>query len=343
MIFRKTSQSDVRPIRSELFGLERLEQHARSLARAQPVGRAGRAAPALPQRLAENYVALGAHFRLLAEAAKAGTPVTSAGDWFLDNFHIVEEQTRQARRDLPHSFYRELPRLTSGPLAGYPRVWGIAWALLAHTDSAFDEEKLQRFLTAYQTVAPLTIGELWAVPITLRIALVENLRRLTQIVITRVAEVGRGDEAARRLLAQPEEVAPLLDPPTPAFLARLEQRLRAQGDGADAPMRDIADLLSARGLDVQALVQEEYQTQAADDISVRNVITTMRLVSNIDWTDLFEDVSLVEKALSQAPGYRAMDFPSRDRYRRAVERLARACASSEISVARIAAAMSAIT
>jgi cyclic beta-1,2-glucan synthetase len=338
VIFKKSSQDDAYPIRSELFGLERLEQHARSLAKAQPVGRAGRAAPALPRRLAENYAALGSHFRLLAEAAQAGTSITSAGDWFLDNFHIVEEQTRQARRDLPHSFYRELPRLTAGPLAGYPRVWGIAWALIAHTDSAFDEEKLRRFLTAYQAVTPLTIGELWAVPITLRIALVENLRRLTQIVIARVAEAGRGDAAARRLLAQPDEAAALLQTPNPAFLARLEQRLRAQGDGGDAPMRDIANLLAARGLDVQALVQEEYQTQAADDISVRNVITTMRLVSNIDWADLFEDVSLVDKVLSQAPGYRAMDFPSRDRYRRAVERLARACAGSEIAVARNAVA-----
>jgi len=335
VIFKREFPGDAHPIRSELFGLERLEQHARSLAKAQVVGPAGHAGPALPRRLRENYAALGSHFRLLAEAAKAGTSITSAGEWFLDNFHIVEEQTRAAQRDLPHSFYRELPRLASGPMAGYPRVWGIAWALLAHTDSAFDEEKLQRFLTAYQEVAPLTIGELWAVPITLRIALVENLRRLTQLVITRVAEAGRGDATARQLLAQPDaDVAPLLQNPGPAFLARLEQRLRAQGDGADVLLRDIAFALDARGLDAHALAQQEYHTQAADDISVRNVITTMRLVSDIDWADLFEEVSLVEKTLSQAPGYSEMDFASRDRYRRAVESLARICDEAEVAVAR---------
>ena len=339
MIFRSEFPGDALPIRSELFGLERLEQHARSLAKAQTVGKARHAGPALPRRLRENYAALGSHFRLLAEAAKAGTSITSAGEWFLDNFHIVEEQTRAAQRDLPHSFYRELPRLGAGPLAGYPRVWGIAWALLAHTDSAFDEEKLQRFLVAYQEISPLTIGELWAVPITLRIALVENLRRLTQIVITRVAEAGRGDAVARQLLAQPNaDVAPLLQNPGPAFLARLEQRLRAQGDGADTLLRDIAFALDARGMDAHALAQEEYHTQATDDVSVRNVITTMRLVSDIDWADLFEEVSLVEKTLAQAPGYCDMDFASRDRYRRAVETLARTCDDAEIAVAKSAVA-----
>src|SRR6185312_11086609 len=135
---------------------------------------------------------------------------------------------------LPSSFYRELPRLTDGPLRGYPRVAGIAWALLAHSDSAFDQEKLLRFLYAYQEVAPLTIGELWAVPITLRIALVENLRRLTEIVVARVADGDRGDSAAAALqAAPPADVAQLLGPsPSSAFLARLEQRLRGRGERA---------------------------------------------------------------------------------------------------------------
>jgi cyclic beta-1,2-glucan synthetase len=332
--------SDPRPIRSELFGLERLEQHARSLARAQNVGRVGRGTPSLPRRLKEDYAVLGANFRLLAEAAKADKPVTSAGEWFLDNFHIVEEQTRQAQRDLPSSFYRELPRLTDGPLRGYPRVAGIAWALLAHSDSAFDQEKLLRFLNAYQEVAPLTIGELWAVPITLRIALVENLRRLTEIVVARVADSERGDKAAAALLATPPGAigAVLGERLSSAFLARLEQRLRNRGTHADEAARAIAHYVETRGRDIHAAIQEEYQAQAADDISVRNVITTMRLVSDIDWADLFEDVSLVDRALSAAPRYRESDFATRDRYRRAIERLARVCDQDEIALAEAAAA-----
>ena len=323
-----------------MFGLERLEQHARSLARAQTLGRAGIAAPRLPRRLKDNYTVLCADFLLLAEGAKANKAITSAGEWFLDNFHIVEEQTRQAQRDLPPGFYRELPRLADGPLAGAPRVYGIAWALLAHTDSVLDRDRLLRFINAYQEVAPLTIGELWAVPITLRIALVENLRRLIQAVILRVADADRAAAAALAILAEP--AAPLAgrlgEAPSPAFLARLEQGLRNQDGGAAEALREVVRLLEARGRDIHAVIQEEYQAQAADDISVRNVITTMRLVSSIDWSELFEEVSLVERALAAAPGYSDNDFATRDRYRRAIETMARACDGDEIALAETATA-----
>ena len=333
-------KADLRPIRAELFGLERLEQHARSLARAQTLGRGRVSAPRLPRRLKDNYTVLCADFLLLAEAAKSNKAITSAGEWFLDNFHIVEEQTRQAQRDLPPGFYRELPRLADGPLAGAPRVYGIAWALLAHTDSVLDRDKLLRFLTAYQEVTPLTIGELWAVPITLRIALVENLRRLIQAVILRVADADRAATAALAILAEP--AAPIAgrlgEAPSPAFLARLEQGLRNQDNGAAEALREVIRQLEARGRDIHAVIQEEYQAQAADDISVRNVITTMRLVSSIDWAELFEEVSLVERALAAAPGYSDNDFATRDRYRRAIETMARACDGDEIALAETATA-----
>src|SRR4030067_833435 len=91
--------------------------------------------------------------------------------------------SRGGRAARPASFYRELPKLADGPLAGYPRVYGIAWAFVAHTDSRFDPETLRRFVQAYQRVQPLTIGELWAVAITLRVVLVENLGRPAEAVV----------------------------------------------------------------------------------------------------------------------------------------------------------------
>ena len=100
----------------------------------------------------------------------------------------------------PRGFYRQLPKLADGPLEGYPRVFGIAWAFVAHTDSHFDPQALIRFVQAYQRVQPLTIGELWAVAITLRIVLVENLRRLAaRIARDRMARQ-QADALADRLL-----------------------------------------------------------------------------------------------------------------------------------------------
>ena len=135
-------------------------------------------------------------YRAIAGAVGEGRAITPAAEWLLDNYHLVEEQIREIRDDLPPGYYRQLPKLAAGPFAGYPRVFGLAWAFVAHTDSRFDPEMLRRFVRAYQRVQPLTIGELWAVAITLRIVLVENLRRAAQRI--RVA-AGRAREEADAL------------------------------------------------------------------------------------------------------------------------------------------------
>jgi cyclic beta-1,2-glucan synthetase len=332
------------PIRSELFSADRLEQHARSLAEAQRVGRSSNHPTGLPRQLKRNARQLVTDYRALAQTAKAAKPITSAGEWFLDNFYIVEEQAREVVKDLPPSFYRQLPRLLDGPLAGYPRVYGIAWALIAHTDSTLDIERLERFLKAYQEVSSLTIGELWAIAITLRLTLVENLARLTAAVVARVSAAERAENAANLITAalareEPERnVLNALDDEviTPAFLARFEQRLRDHGVTSDHVLREVEKRFEALGTTSEAVIHGEYQAQSADDISVRNTIAAMRLVSNIDWADFFEDVSLVDKALASAARYTQMDFPTRNRYRRAIEILAQRAPLDEIQVAQSA-------
>src|SRR5262249_49156112 len=134
----------------------------------------------LGARLRSNEKALLSAYRSIARAVDEGRSITPAAEWVLDNYHVVEEQIREIREDLPASFYRQLPKLEDGPFAGFPRAFGIAWAFVAHPDSRFDPEFLRRFVRAYQEVSPLTIGELWAVAITLRVVLVENLRRVAQ-------------------------------------------------------------------------------------------------------------------------------------------------------------------
>ena len=154
------------PIRAELFSIERLEQHAASLAAAQHIEPGhGHGRPITP-RLLDNSRVLVSAYRAIVRATRAAQPISPAAEWLLDNFHVVDEQIREIRDDLPPGFYRLLPKLADGPLKGYPRVFGIAWAVIAHSDSAFDTEKLTRFVEAYQRVQKLTIGELWAIAIT---------------------------------------------------------------------------------------------------------------------------------------------------------------------------------
>ena len=187
-------------IRSELFSVERLEQHGETLAVAQRVtGYPGRGRP-IAARVSDNGRALLEAYRDIAGAIREERAITPAAEWLVDNFHVVEEQIREIRDDLPRGYYRQLPKLVDGPLEGYPRVFGIAWAYVAHTDSYFDPQTLAKFVQAYQRVQPLTIGELWAVAITLRIVLVENLRRAAEQIGRGRAQRSRADLIANRLL-----------------------------------------------------------------------------------------------------------------------------------------------
>ena len=332
-------------LRAELFSSERLEQHAASLAVAQQVTRRRSARRSLNARLRDNESALLAAYRAIGAAVGEGRPITPAAEWLLDNYHLVEEQIREIRADLPPGFYRQLPKLAEGPLVGFPRVLGLAWAYVAHTDSGFDPESLRSFVRAYQRVQPLTIGELWAVAITLRIVLVENLRRAAaRIVSSRVARQ-EADAAADRLLgvngftAEPDALerrgatgASL----TPAFIVQLVLRLREQDPDTTPSRRWLDAHLTSRGTTAEELVHEEHQRQGASNVTVRNIITSMRLLTDVDWPEFFESVSLVDEVLRSRSGFAAMDFASRDLYRRAIEQLARGSHKTELDIAGLA-------
>jgi cyclic beta-1,2-glucan synthetase len=332
---------DEDPIRSELFSIERLEQHAESLAANQPISTTPASGRSLVDRLAHNERTLLDAYRRLAKAADQGRPITPAADWLLDNYHLVEQQVREVRTDLPPGYYRQLPKLSSGPLAGYPRVFGVAWAFVAHTDSRFDPEALTRFVRAYQNVQPLSIGELWAVAITLRIVLVENLRRSAVRIMTRRAEREEADAVADRLLGvgdlvadpgalKPYERAPFAE----GFIVQLVQRLRDQDPETTPAVGWLEGRLAREGTTADELVRKEHHLQGATNVTVRNIITSMRLVSDVDWAKLFEQVSPVDDVLRAGSDFATMDFATRNLYRTAIEEMARGTDLTELEIAR---------
>ncbi|HWL73875.1 MAG TPA: glycosyl transferase, partial [Burkholderiaceae bacterium] len=331
------------PIRAELFGAERLEQHAESLAAAQLVTTMPQKGSPLLTRVQDNGRVLLESYRSIAKAIQDERAITPAAEWLVDNYHTVDEQLREIHDDLPPGYYRELPKLAEGPLRGYPRVYGLAWAFVAHTDSRFDPEMLRRFVRAYQRVQPLTIGELWAVAITLRVVLVENLRRLAERIVQDRAARQEADTVADRLLGLGErsiepaatvlrqfERAPL----AASFIVQLVQRLRDQDPVVMPALRWIEERLAAQGAVTDETVRVEHQRQAAMNVTVRNVITSMGVISAFDWAEFFESVSLVDAILWADTGFAAPDFATRDRYRRAIEELSRRSQHDEREVAR---------
>ncbi|MET1078421.1 MAG: glucoamylase family protein [Pseudomonas sp.] len=333
--------ADTAPVREELFGVERLEQHAQSLAAAQPVTEWPPRVLSLQRRLDANAAVLLAAYRASALELECGRSVVPAAEWLLDNYHLVEAQIREIRDDLPPGYYRQLPKLSSGPFAGYPRVFGLAWAFVAHTDSHFDPDTLRRYIAAYQQVQPLTIGELWAVAITLRIVLIENLRRLADQISAGRAARAEADALANRLLDEGAargtlqmEIArrpaePLSDP----FAAELAKRLRNHDPLTTPALGWLEEQLGTQGTSIDEVVQHIQQRQGASNLSVRNVMTSMRLISDIDWSEWFESVSLVDERLRAASAFGEMDFPTRNLYRSAIEQLARGAPISELEIA----------
>jgi cyclic beta-1,2-glucan synthetase len=235
--------------------------------------------------------------------------------------------------------------VADGPFAGYPRVFGLAWAYIAHTDSHFDADMLCRFVRAYQEIQPLTIGELWAIAITLRIVLVENLRRVAELIMHSSAARLDADEIADRLLgaggrsAEPasivltERAGATL---SASFAVQLVHRLRDQDPRITPALTWLDQHLATQGCTAESVVRDEHQKQGAGTVTVRNIITSMRLIADVDWNDLFERISLVNDTLAADSSFRDMDFPTRNLYRSAIEALARGANCSELDVARAA-------
>ena len=330
------------PVREELFSSERLEEHARSLAAAQTVTQKPPKGHPLTERLADNGTALLGVYRSTAKMIENGRSITPAAEWLIDNYHLVEQHIRQIRSDLRPGYYRQLPKLADGPFAGYPLVFGMAWAFVAHTDSRFDSEMLLHYVRAYQEVQPLTIGELWAVSITLRIVLIENLRRISEQIVHNHIARQEADDFADRLLGiggRPAEPVPVVlaahtdmtlsDP----FAVQLVHRLRDQDPRVTPALTWLDDCLAARQTTADAVVSEVHRQQGASNVTVRNIITSLRLISDVDWKDLFEQLCLVDKILAAGSKFQEMDFSTRNLYRSAIEELARGSNRTELDVA----------
>ncbi|HSN21114.1 MAG TPA: glucoamylase family protein, partial [Usitatibacter sp.] len=334
----------VPPLRAELFSAERMEQHGPTLAASHRL-HAARVRDRLLARLSDNQQALLDVGAQLKSALDANQRLAPAAEWLLDNFYLVEEQVRTAKRHLPKAYSRELPRLASGPSAGLPRAYDIAAEAVAHGDGHVNPDGLRRFVAAYQTVTALDIGELWAIPIMLRLALIENLRRVAGHIVAgtvareharswadRMIEVAGRDPKSLILLTA--DMARSNPPMTSSFVAELARRLQGQSTALAMPLTWIEERLAESGTTIEQLVHSETQEQAADQVSMSNSIGSLRLLAAMDWREFVETMSAIERELRADPVYGTMEFATRDQYRHVVERLARASSLGEAHVAR---------
>lgn len=337
------------PLRSELFSADQMAQHGKVLAGLHQL--TDKHAPdQLLSRLADNETILIGVCTLLKDAIGDGCRITPAGEWLLDNFYLIEEQISTTKRHLPKGYSRELPRLeenASVVQAGIPRVYDIALEIISHGDGRMDIEVLGRFIEAYQRVSPLKLGELWATPIMLRLAVIENLRRVGVRVAAGCVERNQAgvwadlmtetaEQDPKNLIVVVADMARSNPPMVGAFVAELARRLQGRGPALALPLTWIEQRLSEVGMTTEQMIQIENQQQAAAQVSISNSIGSLRVLGASNWRDFVESMSLVERTLREDPKgiYARMDFATRDHYRHVTEALAKKSDFSEIDVAR---------
>ena len=338
-------------MRAQLLSAEHMERHGRLLARAHQLS--ARPSPdRLLGRLSDNQLVIDHACALFTAAAHANRRLTPACEWLLDNAYLIDEQVATARRHLPKGYSRELPQLRNGASAGLPRVYDIALNAIAYGDGRVDADSLGRFIAAYQAVTPLTLGELWAIPIMLRLALIENLRRIGARLIVDRTDRNLADLWADQLTAVAEtdpkslvlviaDMARSKPPLASSFVAELARRLQGQSSALALPLTWVEQWLADSDQSIEQMVQAENQLQAAEQVSISNSIGSLRLLAVTDWRDFVEAMSAVEGVLRTDPGgtYARMDFATRDRYRHVVERIARRGKLAQTAVAARAIAL----
>lgn len=341
------------PIHGTLLGADQLADRAREVAvhaSVLPAVRGRGKAPLLTRLKETRGILDDARARLAAGAAR-DVDVGPAGDWLLDNYHVIQEHVQEVHATLPPGYYRELPELVSGPLAGYPRVYELAITLISHSEARIDRANLQLFVSAYQSVTPLSIGELWALPAMFRLGLIESVRRMTLRTARHVAEIEKADRWAGRIESASEEseeslagaLGAFVDAPprlTPVFISRFLHQLRLTR-GASAPLERIARWIGTRSMSAEDATAHTTQHLALTQVMMAHSITSLRTIGQIDWRTLVEDQSTMESVLREDPAaaYGRMTFGTRDRYRHEVERIARRTRTSEVDVARAALAL----
>jgi cellobiose phosphorylase len=346
-----SNDADTRLLRAELFSIEQLNRHAVKLAGQHKIDTRPGPDRLLP-RLADNEHVLLAAYDVVAAATIPGQRIVPAEAWLLDNFYLIEQQISMARLHLPRGYSRQLPRLAEGLSAGFPRIYDLALALISHMDGRVDKDNTTQFIAAHQSAEPLQLGELWAFPIMLQLALLENLRRVAVRVARRREErdaaiiwaermLKTAEEEPKQLIQRLAEFANADVPLTAPFVEEFYARLQAQGPAMAFVQAWLEQKLLEQGVSATQLSSAAARTAATNQISIANSISSLRFIGTVDWRDFVESLSIVEQTLREDPaGMHVMqNFASRDRYRHVIEDVARRCERSELNVAREAIAL----
>jgi len=343
-LFKRYIAKD-KPYKDIALNREDLLSHAEEIARSHAHQETRLLKRTLLPRVRQNIKFLEQAYQEIVDYSTRTQEVLPATEWLLDNFYSLKDLREDIEKNLPSKFERKLPRNAGGDFQGYPRIYGLLVELIEHTDSQLQSDTLKAFISAYQVQVPLSSGELWAIPIMLRIILLENIRRLTEQILFTQTERAAADQWVTPLLEVehgPDEWEELLNTLTPqedyssAYAEQLLKRLRELGVDSVPLLHWVDRVVAKQDTTMEELAKLERHRQSMCQVSMGHAIVSINFVTAEDWPHFFEDVSLVEREFNKDPSqiYSKMDFKSRDVYRHQVEKIARRYKVSELVVAR---------
>jgi cyclic beta-1,2-glucan synthetase len=297
----------------------------------------------LLRSLLRSKVALEHIRQDIAEAEVVEQTITSSAEWLLDNNYVIQGNIEEARRNLPKKYYNELPKLTEGKMKGFPRIYMIAREIVYNTVNVLNKENLITYLKSYQSVEPLTMGELWALPLMLRIRLIENLHCLALDIDRRIQEGEYASFWGNRILTvskrEPKRLQSFLHELQVEFSepsSHIAEELLDHFYGEETIIPIVRTWLESKfQTNINDVLHAEQKLISSEQISFSNAIVSLITLSKISWREIFEFTNPVDEILSKDPCgiYSNMDFKTRDGYRHAIEMIARRCCKTESQIA----------
>ncbi|UJP64716.1 GH36-type glycosyl hydrolase domain-containing protein [Mongoliitalea daihaiensis] len=289
-------------------------------------------------------------YRTLSTIVKSEKEISPASEWLLDNFYIIQEQIVQIGIDFPKNYHQNIPLLSKGEHAGFPRVYDIILNLLTHTDNVLDKEVLTEYIKSYQEEEPLQIGEIWAIPIMIRLFLIQMLAEKAATILEQkklkiavekfveaiqhedLEEPGVFSQAIAGWFKEQDKKAGL------STLIELFNNLQTKGLLYEEQKRWFNYRINHYEITLEEAMRQEAQKESRLEVNVQNAVLSLRQILEVDWSDFVEDCSLINDILKHDPSgdYQLMDFQTRDNYRKVIEKVSRRSSFSEIQVAQVA-------
>lgn len=316
---------------------ENIEILAKELARSQKITSKKNKSSKAQKDLNESFFYINSIYKKLNESYRNGSSTVPSSEWLLDNFYIIEEHAKQLKRDLKSKAYNNLPVIESGNYKGYSRIFSIATEIVKNKDGKIDEDIIEKFIRSYEEEQALYMREIWNLLFCLRIALINRISEVSE----KIYETHLEWENAKKWVDEYDETQEIKLPISEinvnsSFFEHLAYILRRTGKKGLITLNRIDSYIDKYGLNIDKISHSEHQKQAALKISIGNCIISLKYISNIDFNNLFNRISVIEQIFDNEPAgiYKKMDMESKHAYRARVEYIATALKISEVHVAK---------